>query len=130
MMDGGMVGEVNWSAEIYNPLTNASCSLPKLPGVRNYHSQDGGLLCGSSGSGPSADSCVKWSPAFGNWTTISIKVRRMGHVSWATDSGVYLMGHDESWELSTEKVKWDGSSEAGFDLKYEIRFVTMHSTSN
>ena len=107
-------------AEIYNPLTKASCSLPSLPGNRNHHSQDGGLTCGGAGVSTQT-TCVKWSPASGTWTrSNSLSVGRYDHVSWATASGVYLMGGSYSPRTS-EKVKVDGSVEEGFVLKYSIR---------
>ena len=118
-----------WSVEIFNPVTNTSCSLPQLPNVRSYHSQNGGLVCGSWGV-DGANNCVKWSPAFGNWTKSHyLSMMRYGHVSWATDSGVYLMGDRDSAVTRTEKVKWDGSSEEGFGLKYETRLYSalLHS---
>ena len=46
---------------------------------------------------------------------------RYDHVSWATGSGVYLMG-GYSGPRTSEKVKEDGSVEDGFVLKYELRF--------
>ena len=46
---------------------------------------------------------------------------RWGHVSWATESGVYLMGGYWSGN-TTELVKEDGSVEAGIvSLKYMIQ---------
>jgi len=43
-------------------------------------------------------------------------------VSWATTSGVYLIGGEESVRTS-EKVKLDGSVEEGFSLKYDTEFA-------
>ena len=34
------------SAEIYNPRTGESCSLPELPDTRNAHTQNGEMACG------------------------------------------------------------------------------------
>ena len=42
---------------------------------------------------------------------------RSDHVSWATASGVYLIGDGN--HRKTELVKEDGSVEEGFKLKYE-----------
>ena len=113
------------TAEIYNPLTKTSCSLPKFPEAedRYYHSQEGDLACGGEGSSSSTrTTCVKWSPASGTWTrSHSLSVGRYDHVSWATGSGVYLMG-GYSGPRTSEKVKEDGSVEDGFVLKYELRF--------
>ena len=43
---------------------------------------------------------------------------RTGHVSWATEDGVYLMG-GEIGKKTTELLKEDGSVEDGFSLKYD-----------
>ena len=110
------------SAEIYDPLTNTSCLLPRLPEDRYYHSQDGDLACGGGGTNTAWTSCVKWSPASGTWTqSHTLRQRRSAHVSWATASGVYLIGGHLSARTS-EKVKVDGSVEEGFVLKYDTRF--------
>ena len=106
------------SAEIFNPDTKTSCSLPELPEVRYDHSQDGGLPCGG---GAGQTSCVKWSPASGTWTkSHTLRQGRSLHVSWATASGVYLIGGSASPKTS-EKVKLDGSVEEGFSLKYNTK---------
>ena len=108
------------SAEIFNPDTKTSCSLPQLPEVRYFNSQDGGLVCGG-GSDDTETSCVKWSPASGTWTkSHTLRQRRSLHVSWATASGVYLIGGSASPKTS-EKVKLDGSVEEGFSLKYNTK---------
>ena len=106
------------SAEIFNPVTNTSCSLPQLPEGRSCHSEDGGLACGGY---PTLTSCVKWSPATGTWTkSHTLRQKRRYHLSWATASGVYLIGGQYSGKTS-EKVKLDGSVEEGFSLKYDTR---------
>ena len=110
------------SVEIYNPTTNTTCSLPKLPVGRYGHTQDVNLACG----GPSSSTrttCVKWSSESGSWTqSHTLRKRRYGHVSWATEDGVYLMGGNDSssWK-TTELVKVNGSVEEGFRLKYHTR---------
>ena len=109
------------SAEIFNPLTKTSCSLPQLPSGRAYHSQDGDLVCGGGSSW--ANDCIRLSPVSGTWTkTNTLKHVRYSHVSWATASGVYLIGGDsfdgENSGWTSEKVKLDGSVEEGFGLKY------------
>ena len=109
------------SVEIYNPVTNNICSLPHLPEATQLHTQDGELACGGGGSTES--SCVKWSSESGSWTqSHTLRHKRAGHVSWATEDGVYLMGGNDSssWK-TTELVKVNGSVEGGFSLKYHTR---------
>ena len=104
--------------EIYNPDTKVGCFLPELPESRWLHTQDGDLTCGG-GRTSTQNTCVKWSPSFGNWTqSHTLRQRRYNHVSWATASGVYLMGGDFS-KRTSEMVKFDGSVEDGFSLKYD-----------
>ena len=117
MITGGRNGANLKSAEIYNPVTNSSCSLPQLPKARIRHSQDGGLACGGSTT-PLVRTCDKWSPASGTWTqSHTLRENRAAHVSWATASGVYLIG-GQADQWASEKVKLDGSVEEGFSLKY------------
>ena len=105
------------SAEIFNPVTKTSCSLPQLPEARYYNSQDGGLVCGGW-SNATLTTCVKWSPTSGTWTkSHTLKQNRSFHVSWATASGVYLIGGKYS-QRTSEKIKMDGSVEEDFSLKY------------
>ena len=89
------------SAEIYNPLSNTSCSLPWLPEGRYYHSQNGDLVCGGGGTNTTRTSCIKFNPASGTWTqSHTLRQRRAAHVSWATASGVYLIGGWDSKNLN------------------------------
>ena len=70
---------------------------------------------------------MKWSggwwfgcciPIGGSWTqSHNLSMARSDHVSWATASGVYLIGDGN--HRKTELVKEDGSVEEGFKLKYE-----------
>ena len=110
------------SAEIYNPLTKTSCSLPQLPENRYGHTQDGELACG--GGADPGTTCVKWSPVSGTWTkSHTLRQKRLSHVSWATSSGVYLIGGFYSTRTS-EKVKLDGSVVyGGFGLKYDTKYT-------
>ena len=113
-------GAVYQSVEIYNPSTNTTCSLPKLPVGRYGHTQDVNLVCG----GPSSSTrttCVKWSSESGSWTqSHTLHQSRVYHVSWNTEDGVYLMGGNYGSNMkTTELVKADGSVEDGFSLKYD-----------
>ena len=119
------------STEIYNPVSKTSCSLPKLPKEskgkgkgRSFHSQDGELACGGGGTS-AKKTCVRWSPASGTWTkSHTLREPRYGHVSWATSSGVYLIGGDLSLRTS-ERVWVNGSVENGFSLKYDTRLQVI-----
>ena len=123
LISGGVInGAIIKSVEIYNPVTKTSCSLPKLPQGRWWHTQDGEIACGGgSGSGTTQTTCVKWSSESGTWTqSHTLRQSRFAHVSWSTDDGVYLMGgKDSSSRRTTELVKEDGSVEDGFSLKYD-----------
>ena len=118
------VGSELKSAEIFNLVKNTSCSLPQLPQGRSPHSQDGGLVCGGGGyNAATQKTCVKWSPASGTWTqshTLRQPREDHDHVSWATASGVYLIGGQYSPRTS-EKVKLDGSVEEGFGLRNDTK---------
>merc|ERR1712079_123456 len=92
LASGGYNGGNLKSVEIYNPVSNISCSLPEFPSQRQRHSQDGALACGGGGNDKN---CVKWS----------------------SDDGVYLMGGAYSLK-TTELVKNDGTVEDGFSLQY------------
>ena len=113
------------SAELYNPFTNTSCLLPQLPEGRGSHCQEGNLACGGgSYSSSTQHTCVKWNPASGTWMqSHNISGGHFNsHVSWATSSGVYLIGGTYGSKTST-KVQSDGSVEEGFGLKHYTRFL-------
>ena len=86
--------------------------------MRGYHSQDGGLACGGGDSSGTETSCDRWTA--GTWTRTShtLRVGIVGHVSWSTAEGVFLIGGVYS-RMTSELVKEDGSVEEGFALKYE-----------
>ena len=120
LITGAFISAKRRTAEIYNPLTNTSCSLPQLPEYRDWHTQEGDLACGGGGS--TQTTCVKWSPASGTWNqSHTLRERRSDHKSWATASGVYLIRGYGGGKRTSEKVKDDGSVEEGFGLKYDTR---------
>lgn len=128
LITGGFIdGKPLKSTEIYNPVKYTSCQLPQLPEDRYEHSQDGGLACGGNTDDATKKTCVKWSPESGTWTqSHTLRENRAAHVSWATASGVYLIGGHYSLRTS-EKVKLDGSVDDGFSLKYDTRlFSAFH----
>ena len=106
------------TAEIYLPSNNTSCSLDaELPEGRDFHTQDGPWACGGGEYNSTQRTCDKWGQ--GSWTrSHSLSVERCGHVSWATSSGVYLMGGIHSGTTS-ELVKEDGTVDDGFPLIYD-----------
>ena len=119
LITGGYNGNGDWlkSAEIYIPSGNTCCSLPELPSARGCHTQEGPWACGGYGYvNNTGTTCDKWSQ--GSWTQSHIlRWGRDDHVSWATASGLYLMGGHYSGRTS-ELVKEDGSVEWGFKLEY------------
>ena len=78
------------------------------------------MACGGGQDSKTEKTCDEWSE--GNWTrqSLSLIEKREDHVSWATASGVYLMGGYYSGYTS-ELVKEDGSVEEGFKLKYNTK---------
>ena len=115
LITGGFRGGRLRSAEIYLPSANTSCSLPKLPEERGQHTQDGPWACGGGLDDSTEETCDKWSE--GSWTrSHSLDVGSYGHVSWATESGVYLMGG--IYSETSDLVKEDGSVVMGFKLEY------------
>ena len=112
----------NDTAELYLPSSGVSCSLPKMPDDRRFHTLEppSGLLCGG---GSTSDTCLKWSPDTGSWKELMhLDVRRSTHVSWTpgTDIGTYLIGGYYSGRTTT-LVKQDGTQEPGFTTKYNIQ---------
>ena len=113
------------SAEIYLPDTKTSCSLPNMPEMRRYHTQDGGLVCGGElefGSHQNSNShiltiCDTWSN--GTWLrSHTLKFKRRSHVSWTTPSGVYLIGGFRSpW--TSELVMKNGTVREAFRLTHK-----------
>ena len=94
----------NRAAEIYNPMTKSQCTLPDLLDRRYGHTQNENLICGggSTRAATSVLSCVLWNSKSGNWTqSHTLNEGRRAHISWASESGVYLMGgekEDFSWD--------------------------------
>ena len=116
LITGGYTNE-GWlrSAEIYLPAANTGCSLPDLPAPLSGQTQEGNLACG--GSGINYNECIKWEN--GSWNkSHSLRGIRFGHASWATASGVHIIG-GRALATTSELVKDDGSVEESFKLKYQ-----------
>ena len=107
------------TAELYVPSTGYSCSLPKLPDDREYHTlESSGLLCGGYYT---RETCLQWSPDTGSWSEeLTLDTERYHHVSWTPDNGIgtYLMGGGGYSGRTSTLVKHDGTQEAAFTLKY------------
>ena len=108
------------STELYNPATQTSCSLPQLSERRRYHSLDGGVLCGGELELSSNSHILTQCETFTNGTwarSHTLETKRRSHVSWATSTGIYLIGGARS-PYTSEIVKGDGTVMEGFTLKY------------
>ncbi len=119
LITGGDGSDAGDTAELYLPSSGLSCSLPRLPDGRAYHTDSSRLLCGGYDT---PDTCIQWSPDTGTWEEyLSLDVRRGYHVSWTPGTGVgtYLMGgaYDEG-RRTTTLIRPDGTQEPGFPLKY------------
>ena len=94
-----------------------------MPEMRKFHTQNDGLVCGGELVGSYSNSnshiltlCDTWNN--GSWNqSHTLDLKRMGHVSWTTSSGVYLIGGFRS-PTSIEIVKKDGAVVADFQTKY------------
>ena len=125
LITGGSQDIFPSTAELYVPSTGESCTLPKLPDQREFHTgSEGGLICGGDGS---PFSCLLWSPDTGTWEEAIARLDdlRYEHVSWTpiSGNGTYLMGGADwgTWSgtWGTTLVTSDGSQEPGFTLKHE-----------
>ena len=124
LVSGGSNGGAEMSIEMYIPGSDTTCSLPRMPEGRYFHTQDGTLACGGGSSiGSTMSTCIKWSSESGSWTqSHTLSQKRFQHVSWATENGVYLIGGSGYYSRNTtELVKEDGSVEDGFSLKYNTK---------
>ena len=131
LITGGLRGGDLKSAEIYHPSDKTSCSLDdELPEGRFWHTQDGPWACGGGVYRSSTEtSCDKWSQ--GSWNrqslvndnrqSLRLTEERHAHVSWATASGLYLIGgaYSDYSGNTSELVKEDGTVEKGFPLEYD-----------
>lgn len=93
----------------------------KLNSPRRIHTGDGNLVCGGW-AGTELSSCYNLVTG----ATINLNNQRGDHTSWSTPSGIYLMGgHPSSSSRTTELVS-EGSTTAGFALKYDSAFVSEY----
>ena len=114
------------TAELYQPASGVSCSLPQLPfgGIYGHTMENSGLLCGGVYFNAMTDNyCLQWIPDTGTWEDLlTLSVERNRHVSWTPgpDIGTYLMGGSHS-EMTTTLIKPDGNQEPGFLLKHDTK---------
>ena len=93
------------------------CALPSLPENKFFHTLSGLITCGG-GQPPNTDqkSCFTFSG--GNWKkTHTLRQLRYGATSWASPSGVLIMGGIYGQETTTELLNEAGGSTASFNLK-------------
>merc|ERR1711970_1493771 len=110
------------NVEIILPKTGQFCSLPSLPYPVFQHTMDGLHVCGGS---PEDDAdaykqCLIFSA--GNWTThSSLEGDRVGHSSWQTEEGIFLIGGRN--DLDSEYVPNLGDQgELSFALNYSVSY--------
>jgi len=120
LITGSYVDSASQSAEIYHPARDSACVLPDLPDERNFHTQDGSLLCGGLRT---LGSCLRWNPEMGSWDNVteSLTENRVGHISWTPAGGsvTYLMGGARSKKTSEVISQDDGVSASSFPLQHD-----------
>ena len=122
MITGGTDGDGGYlrSVELYNPSqdTTSTCYLPPILGLRYGHTLNGEYICGGGVEDNELRSCVKFLGGVWSKTSHTLLQRRGGHSSWRTDDGILLLGSYYSSDTS-EIMKFDGSVEQTFNLKYD-----------
>ena len=122
LITGGL-WTANKSAEVYLPDGVSACVLPDLPDSRQYHTQDGLLLCGGyCGSDDlTCLSCRRWNNDTGAWdlVTESLTEERWRHTSWTPADGsvTYLMGGVVS-DNTSDVINKDNVVTSSFPLQY------------
>merc|ERR1711973_445306 len=113
------------------PSTGQHCQLPDLPGLPRYwHTMEEMTVCGGHGNGDDyGDTSARYHDPTscltlkdGTWqTTATLLGARWGHSSWASPSGVILLGGGWSPRTS-ERIQEDGTSVSGFPLEYPLNY--------
>jgi len=108
--------EAETAAEFYDVFTGERREVPQLPDDRQWHSQNGNLLCGGQYN---LIGCLKL--VDGVWITgYYLQTWRFFHTSWSNSQGTLLIGGCCGEFQTTELVKTDGTTEVGtLTLKYE-----------
>jgi len=109
------------SVEVYIPSTGQHCQLPDLPGdPRDGHTMEEMTVCGGfvTSTGTSCLTLID-----GTWqTTTTLLEERDEHSSWASPSGVILLGGEGSPRTS-ERIQEDGTSVSGFTLEHSLLYA-------
>ena len=118
MVTGGYGGSGRLtSVEVLSSEGTPLCTLPPLPTVRWYHTQDGLLTCGGWGG---YTTCVLLSA--GGWVVShNLLEDRAGHSSWQSPAGLVLIGGGDSNTRTTTELlsSSDSSSSYNFTLQYD-----------
>merc|ERR1712066_235474 len=120
IISGGLPRDsVGNSVEVYIPSTGQHCQLPDLPGdPRYWHTMEEMTVCGGYYYTNAYTSCLTLID--GTWqTTTTLLEDRYYHSSWASPSGVILLG---GWSSpgTSERIQEDGTSVSGFPLEYSL----------
>merc|ERR1711953_992287 len=109
-------------------FTSNTEALSKNPDDRADHSINENIVCGGgpynsdpnyTGHDETRSSCVTLA-SDGTWLeTTRLLEQRYHHSSWASPSGLILLGGRGS-KRTTEKIQEDGSSSYSFELKYDL----------
>jgi len=130
ILSGGYPIDIAGTAvEVFVPSTGQHCRLPSLPGgSRADHSINENIVCGGgpynsdpnyTGHDETRSSCVTLA-SDGTWLeTTRLLEQRYHHSSWASPSGLILLGGRGS-KRTTEKIQEDGTSSYSFELKYDL----------
>ena len=127
IISGGM--GINRGVEVISLSGNVSCSLPNLPNNgRREHTHDNNMVCGGTmGIKEASDTlnqfdetsvtCVNLTSS--GWVETNHSLWRWRHSSWPVDDGIILLGGDGSDpDTAAELLKFDGTKELAFLLKY------------
>ena len=111
--------------ELFNLETLTSCVINvKLDKTRYRHTGDGNLVCGGWDNTPSPiiiDNIHSTCFNVKTRETINLMSERLGHTSWSTASGVFLLGGIPSSNLRGTELITGTSTQLGFALQYDTK---------
>ena len=125
MISGGKTGfgsKDETLVQLLNENGTFICNLPKLPGNRFGHTQNGLVLCGGGNISYSISTCLTFEN--GSWIeSYNLIDPRYLHSSWTSPIGVALLGgkfiNDFNSSTTSELLSKDGQSVLSFDLHYK-----------